>query len=145
MLGRLAKWLRLAGYDTLYDAKLDDNELVRRSRLTGRVVLTRDHELASRPRVHSLLVQSDDVQEQMMQVLSAFPLSPDWQDRSRCPEDNAILEDADKYEVEGLVPTYVWVNYERFQRCPKCKRVFWPGTHWQSINRRLSTMVGRVC
>ena len=127
-------------------------------------MLTRDRGLVGRPRLQSLLVLSDNVQEQMAQVLDAFPFPADWQDTARCPEDNSVLESVDRYEVEGLMPAYVWVNaenraehkrrayartpdfprYERFRRCSKCTRVFWPGTHWQDISRRLSALAASV-
>ncbi|MGI6210058.1 MAG: Mut7-C RNAse domain-containing protein, partial [Anaerolineae bacterium] len=71
MLGKLARWLRLAGYDTIYDAALDDRELARRARESGRILLTRDRELAGRRGVRAYLVQSEQVQEQLEEVLRA--------------------------------------------------------------------------
>jgi len=136
MLGRLARWLRMGGYDTLYDESLDDNELVRLARLTGRVLLTRDHELAARRGVRALLVNAESVQEQLAEVLRAFP--PSGSEIPRCPKCNSELVGVTKYEVEGMVPVYVWVNCHEFRHCTGCGSVFWPGTHWERIRRALA-------
>ena len=137
MLGRLARWLRLAGYDTLYDWRLDDNELVRLLRLMGRTLLTRDTRLVARPRLESLLVRSQVLDEQLSEIRVAFGMPKNRGAFPRCPEDNTLLVAADRYEVEGLVPAYVWVKYDEFHRCPECGRAYWPGTHYTGIRRRL--------
>ncbi|RME40127.1 MAG: hypothetical protein D6793_00070, partial [Thermoflexia bacterium] len=69
MLGRLARWLRLLGYDTAYENHADDLELARRARAEGRILLTRDRALAARKGLRALLIESEDVQEQVRQVV----------------------------------------------------------------------------
>ncbi|MHB0875096.1 MAG: Mut7-C RNAse domain-containing protein [Anaerolineae bacterium] len=135
MLGRLAKWLRLAGCDVLYDARMDDAELVRLARQSGRVLLTRDRPLAARRGLKVLLIESERVEEQLPQVLSAHPNACGAQPRcSRCNGELALVG---RYDVEGDVPAYVWVTQERYQRCRGCGRVYWPGSHWRGIREAL--------
>ena len=132
MLGRLATWLRLLGYDTLYIPHADDPELARIARLEDRVLLTRDVELTRRRGVHHLLIESDQVEAQLQQVLRVYHLSA-LEAFSRCAECNAPLDDASKESVQDSVPSYVFQTQERFRRCAQCGRVYWRGTHWARI------------
>jgi hypothetical protein len=129
MLGRLATWLRLLGYDTLYVPHADDPELARLARAQDRVLLTRDVELTRRRGIKHLLIESEKVEEQVAQVLRAFKLSA-REAFSRCSECNQRLEAVSKESVRGIVPPYVFSTQERFRRCAQCGRVYWRGTHW---------------
>ncbi len=136
MLGSLARWLRILGYDAEYESQRDDPELVRLARAEDRVLLTRDHMLANRRGVRSLFIESQDLDEQLAQVTAAFPLSP-GQYEGRCPVCNTALIVATPEEVEGAVPPYVLQHHRRFQRCPGCRRVYWRGSHWRNMQGRL--------
>ncbi len=129
MLGRLATWLRLLGYDTSYLPSADDHELARVARAEGRILLTRDVELTRRRGLRHVLVESERVEEQLLQVFSALRLSA-RQAFSRCAECNVSLSPVSKESVRDSVPPYVWRTHERFLRCPFCSRVYWRGTHW---------------
>lgn len=129
MLGRLATWLRLLGYDTLYLPHADDPALARLARAQDRILLTRDVELTRRRGVKHLLIRSEKVDEQVEQVFRAFKLSA-REAFSRCAECNHRLESVSKEAVRGLVPPYVFSTQERFRRCAQCGRVYWRGTHW---------------
>lgn len=132
MLGTLAKWLRILGYDTAYDAALDDNALVRLARAEGRILLTRDTALMQRKGLRYLFISSEVLQEQLAQVLQAFHLRVD-NPFSRCPVCNSPLEDVPKHEAWGQVPPFVFQTQERFSLCPECNRFYWRGTHWQKM------------
>jgi uncharacterized protein with PIN domain len=136
MLGSLARWLRISGYDADYESQRDDPELVRIARAEDRVLLTRDHALANRRGVRTLFVESQDLDEQLAQVTSVFPLLPE-QCEARCPVCNTALIEASREEVEGEVPPYVLKHHRHFQRCPGCKRIYWRGTHWRNMQDRL--------
>jgi uncharacterized protein with PIN domain len=128
MLGRLAKRMRLRGFDVLYDRTLDDNDLIRRSLEERRVILTRDAALARRPlAANNIFISSDDVREQMRQVLAAFPArtSP----LTRCSVCNEPLAAISREDARDLVPAYVHRTHDAFLRCPVCGRVYWTGTH----------------
>jgi len=136
MLGSLARWLRILGYDTLYDQRLDDPALARLARAEGRVLLTRDRQLASRRGIQAILVQSDHLREQLAQVLAELP-PPDGAAFGRCVVCNAPLEEVDKASIEGRVPEYVWETQADFRLCRRCGRIYWRGTHWRHMRHRL--------
>ena len=136
MLGKLAKWLRLLGYDTVYDNVADDHELARRARAEGRVLLTRDHELAGRRGLRTLLIQSEILKEQMQEVQDAFG-PPPHPPLSRCAVCNAALENVSPDVVADRVPPYVLRTQTEFHHCPGCGRVYWPGSHVQMMQEQL--------
>ncbi len=132
MLGRLAKWLRILGYDTLYDPSWDDSHLVRLARAEDRILLTRDVELARRKGVRVLRVASEVLEAQLDQLhveLGLVALAP-W---TRCPVCNSHLFSVPKGDAWGQVPPYVFVTQEEFRLCPSCNRFYWHGTHRQQM------------
>lgn len=138
MLGRLATWLRLLGYDTFYQADIDDGLLVRLARDENRTILTRDVGVTRRRGVRVLLIRSDDIWCQVRQVLSHFGLHPDLTSLGgRCPRCNQPLHVVEKDEVTGRVPPYIWQSQKEFQECPACRRLFWRGTHVAEMEARL--------
>lgn len=132
MLGRLATWLRLLGYDTLYCADVNDAELARRARVEHRVLLTRDVELTRRRGVRAILIESEQVEAQIRQVFHVLGLTA-REAFSRCAVCNCVLEDMSKDEARGKVPPYVFHTQDRFRQCPQCARIYWRGTHWARI------------
>ena len=139
MLGTLAKWLRILGYDTLFDASLNDHQLARLARAENRVLLTRDRELARRRGLHALLVAGEHLDDQVRQVLSELSLVPDGA-FSRCPVCNQPLEAIDRETAQARVPAYVVQTYDSFSCCPACRRVYWRGTHWQQMDEHLKNL-----
>lgn len=136
MLGRLARWLRLLGYDTAYEKDTSDLELARRARAEGRVLLTRDRALAARRGLRTLLIESERVQEQVRQVVETLGPPPNLA-LSRCSLCNVPLEPATPQQVADRVPPYVLQTQKRFGVCPICGRVYWTGTHLQHMRRYL--------
>jgi uncharacterized protein with PIN domain len=129
MLGRLAIWLRLLGYDTAYHHDATDAQLARIARVENRVLLTRDVELTRRRAVRAILIESEQVEEQLRQVFHTLNLTA-REAFSRCAECNSVLEEVSKESVRGQVPPYVFHTQERYRRCPRCARIYWRGTHW---------------
>ena len=129
MLGRLAKWLRMLGFDVEYAAGVEDDALVERVEETGRVLVTRDTRLVKRRalRGRCILLTANDSLEQLKELLPHLPPPPGL--FSRCTECNSLLEEVGKGEVRGKVPPYVLRTNERFAHCPGCCRYYWPGTH----------------
>lgn len=128
MLGRLAKWLRILGFDTIYDPALDDHALLRLARAEGRVLLTCDRELAHRQGAQSLLIESSELDAQLRQVVIELRLRPDAA-FSRCPVCNTLLDALEREVVRDRVPAHVLQTHTEFRHCPLCDRVYWPGTH----------------
>jgi len=148
-VGRLAKWLRIAGFDTLFIKGIDDNRLVRIALDEGRVLLTRDREILKRRLVTSgrlkvILIEDDEVKAQLHQVLTALNLAGQLRPFSLCVECNEPLVPREREEVEKLVPPYVFQTQTQYEQCPRCLRVYWRGTHWERMSRELEGIVGTV-
>jgi uncharacterized protein with PIN domain len=142
MLGALARWLRALDVDVTYDPALDDPELVERAVAEGRTILTRDRRLTERRRARNhLLIRSDDVAEQLRQVLDELGLQPD-PDRllGRCLRCNTPLAPIDPELARARVPPWVARTQDRFRACPDCGRVYWRGTHVRRMLARLDEM-----
>lgn len=145
MLGRLARWLRILGYDTFYDSAVEDGDLVRRAVAEGRHLLTRDRRLPEEWRIDGCTVlASDDPLEQLRAVLQMLGARPAETAGlfSRCPACNDVLVDADRLETRGSVPLRVWESHEAFSRCPGCGKIYWQGSHTRRIRRRLEALRG---
>lgn len=132
MLGRLARWLRAAGYDTAYDPAASDQALVRQARLEDRILLTADRSLARSRGARTLLIESDDLLGQLIQVRRALG-PPPAACFSRCLACNGPLEPADSASVAAQLPPYIIRKHTVFSRCPLCGRIYWPGTHWDRM------------
>lgn len=137
MLGTLSKRLRLLGFDVLYDRNLDDNDIIRLSLEQQRLILTRDTALSKRPlAANHLFIKSEDVKNQLDQVLSSFSPSLHARPLSRCSECNTVLNSIRKEDARDLVPEYVYKKQKTFLQCPSCGRVYWTGTHVQKMELR---------
>ena len=143
MLGRLARWLRILGYDTTYLADTDDYTVMRVARAEGRLLLTRDRALAARIGLGALLITGETLEDQLRQVLSTLgPASA--KPFTRCPICNTPLEPVDREMARAWVPPYVYQTQSQFYHCPDCNRFYWPGTHWQQMRALLSRVDSTV-
>ena len=135
MLGRLVKRLRLLGFDVLYDRMLSDNEIIRLSLEQDRTILTRDTGLAARPLAAChLFITSDQIQEQIDQVLASVPPHLDVRPLTRCTTCNERLIPITKEDLHDRVPPYVYEKYSTFVQCTVCGRIYWQGTHVKKMN-----------
>jgi uncharacterized protein with PIN domain/sulfur carrier protein ThiS len=133
-LGRLAKLLRMLGFDSLYSNSYSDDTLARIARDQGRIILTRDRELLKRSIIsHGYCLRSDQPLEQLVEVLKRFDLQERIVPFSRCLRCNSLLQSVDPQDLPDSVPAYVARTYRRFSACPDCGRVFWRGSHWQHM------------
>lgn len=137
MLGKLARWLRILGYDTLYDAAWDDLELARISRAEGRILLTRDVPLSQRRGIQTLLIESEHPRQQLRQVFHCLDLN-DALAYSRCPICNDALVSVPPGALRDRLPKFVLAQHGSFRECPQCGRVYWPGTHWEGMQAVLN-------
>ncbi|MGF1505030.1 MAG: Mut7-C RNAse domain-containing protein [Anaerolineae bacterium] len=134
MLGELARWLRLMGFDTIFMPDAPDIDIVRRARYDGRIVLTQDRPLAAHPAVQAIIIESDALDAQLEQVRVTVGL-PEGQ--PRCAMCNTTLESLSRSDAKGRVPPYVFRTVTTYSLCPGCHRIYWKGTHWESIEARL--------
>lgn len=141
MLGRLAKWLRLMGYDALYFKEISDRRLIQIAREENRILLTRDTRLMKRreinsKRIEALLIEADSLDQQLAQLGRELHLAPQGF-APFCSLCNVPLEAVEKDKVREQVPPYVFRTQTQFARCPSCGRLYWKGTHWQHIREEL--------
>jgi uncharacterized protein with PIN domain len=140
-LGRLAHLLRLLGFDTLYDNRIDDAELVRHAAAERRTILSRDRALLMRRAVsHGCHVRDDDPRHQLVYVVRRCDLVDQARPFTRCMECNGLLEAVDKTEILAQLEPVTRDVYDRFWRCTGCGRIYWEGSHY----RRLQSLVERV-
>jgi len=140
MLGRLATWLRLLGYDAVY-SQAEDAVLLRQSREEGRILLTRDTRLLRRRELPPHLgIESDHVAEQLRQVVQALRLDVRVPRARRCARCNAPLSPQSKAEVAGRVPDFIFSHHADFWGCPTCGRIYWAGSHRQHMDARIHTL-----
>lgn len=145
MLGRLARWLRLLGFDCAWEAHIPDAELVRRGVEEGRLILTRDRALADEWRVSDIhLLQPEKTRDQLVEVLRRFQLSPDIRLLTRCSECNEPLAPLPVAQAAERVPARVLERRRRFSVCPTCERVYWEGTHTDRIKRFVDGIVAEA-
>ena len=142
-LGKLAIYLRFAGFDTAYRRYCDDAELARISADERRILLTRDRELLKRRIVtHGYYLRSTNPKIQIQEIISRFqltiptPLAP-----QRCTRCNARLETVEKAAILNRLPAGIQREYDEFFRCPRCDKMYWRGSHFQ----RLSQMLHDAC
>lgn len=142
MLGKLAKWLRILGFDAAFDPAADDDRLLTEARKEGRALLTRDAGLLARAgRIPKLAVESESWPAQVRQVLDAFDLRMEAAPYTRCPECNAGLKPLSRAAAANLVPSFVLEGSDAFALCPACGRIFWPGTHFRDMEARLAELL----
>ena len=144
MLGKLARWLRMLGYDTAYQRDITDSDLVRWVLREDRWLLTRDGYLIKRKVLQGrfTLIHSDYIQDQIRQLGAELQINlvVDGKTLSRCAACNQILAPLSPSEARPLVPALVAEQYSKFVRCPNCRQIYWPGSHWSRIQHQLQQL-----
>jgi uncharacterized protein with PIN domain len=142
MLGKLAKWLRILGYDVLYFPSIEDDELITIAEEENRNILTRDTRFIERKRARnrSFFVEDNDARQQLRQVIKAFSLDKEKYLLTRCLLCNHKLSPVDKKNVKNCIPPYVFQTQSSFGLCPRCNKVYWSATHKDKIVKRLSSI-----
>jgi uncharacterized protein len=136
-LGKLSKWLRILGYDTLFDRGETDWCFIRKADRDGRIALTRKKGLVGYSG-NLIVLKADRVHEQIGEVMETLSMRPDPKDRmTLCLCCNGKLREASHADVEGMVPAFIYQNCACFRKCPICERVYWPGTHPRHVEEFL--------
>jgi hypothetical protein len=139
-LGKLAKWLRTLGYDTLFELTIEDGKLVSLALKENRIILSRDTKL-SRFKIKDkyLLIQSENPLEQLKQVIDHFKLKVEGDLLfSRCLVCNQPLQGMEKEKIKDRLYPYVYQTQENFVHCSVCDRIYWTGTHVDKMAKKLS-------
>lgn len=137
-MGKLARYLRVAGYDTVFDSAMDNNRLIQISLDEKRFVLTRDRRLVERRLVrYCLLLESDRWQDQIKVVAAHFGLVFSKSRMfTRCLEDNTPTVRVAKEDIRARVWPYTYEHHDEFRQCPVCQRVYWAGSHVSAMYAR---------
>lgn len=134
-LGKLARHLRMAGFDVLYEAHADDAAIVACAAASRRTILTRDKGLLRMRNVErGYFVRSDAADVQLAEVIGALQLEGTLRPFTRCRECNELLEDLPRDALPDSVPPAIRTLYDAFKRCPRCMRPYWPGSHYARMS-----------
>jgi len=134
MLGNIAKKLRIMGFDCMYDANIDDNELIKLAKKDNRIIISKDFDLvkkSSKFGVRSVFLEKKDEFEQLYEIILKLNLKKieiDG-DNARCPKCNSKTEFIKKEFVSNKLPKGVLDHNEKFWICKYCNKVFWEGSH----------------
>jgi uncharacterized protein with PIN domain len=140
-LGRLATYLRMLGFDTLYRNDYEDDELAHISSAEGRILLTRDRGLLKRSIVtHGYCLRATNPQQQLIEVLRRFDLFESVKPFQRCLHCNGLLQPVDKADISDRLPPKTRQYYDEFKHCRACDRIYWKGSHYQ----RMQQFIDRV-
>jgi uncharacterized protein with PIN domain len=140
-LGKLVRDLRLLGVDVGYDPAAEDRQLVEIASRDERALLTRDRRLLMHAAVErGYYLRSQNPLEQTVEVLRRFDLGPTLSPFSRCLRCNALLEPTEKKKVIGQLEPLTKIYYDEFRRCTGCGQVYWPGSHFEKLQKRVETI-----
>ncbi|MFB0556562.1 MAG: Mut7-C RNAse domain-containing protein [Dehalococcoidia bacterium] len=143
--GKLARWLRMIGYDTLLFKEKNDSKMIEISLKKGRVILTKDTQIMKRRlvtdgKLKAIFIKHDDPKAQLQQIVKTLNLNYHFRPFSLCLDCNQTLIPRSKDEVQSLVPSYVFKTQKQYMECPSCHRIYWQGTHWQAMVKELENL-----
>jgi len=144
MLGKLAKWLKILGFDSQFFSYIEDDDLLKVAAQEERVLLTRDTGLiqyAAKTDVQALFIDHEDWRKQLTQVLDAFILRDKIKPYSRCVECNQALKKISRDKAKNLVTPFVLETASGFALCPLCHRAYWQGTHHQEMDSMIEQLL----
>jgi hypothetical protein len=142
MLGKLAKQLRMLGYDTIYYRGEDAYHMIKLAREEGRVILTRNTKLLPRtPEDRIIRITEDRPSLQIKELIQKGHISLSEENLlSRCLLCNALLHDVPREQVDGKVPEFIFYEQKEFYQCPQCLRIYWQGSHQKNMLRRIEEL-----
>jgi hypothetical protein len=142
MLGKLAKWLRMLGYDTLYSRTLSDDRFLELAE-QGRILLSRNTRIVGKMASNRLIiVRGNDPKMQLKGLVRLLGLRPNPNDFfSRCIVCNGLIEPVEPQDVAGKVPDYIWTGHDKFSECTSCGKIYWPGSHLERSRREIERLL----
>jgi uncharacterized protein with PIN domain len=143
-VGKLARQLRILGYDTLFYNETEDDEFIALAD-QGRILLSRNTALLGKIASNRfVLIVRNNPRRQLKQVLDVLDLKPRFDGlMSRCTVCNGVLKMVHRQKVLGRVPDHVWTTNERFSECASCNKLYWPGTHLDQCREDMQSYVER--
>lgn len=135
-LGKLARYLRMLGFDTLYDLALGDEQIIEKSLHEERIILTRDLGILKNSRVkHGYFVRQTKPKEQAREIVKRFDLKNKIFSFSRCLECNTPLQPLEKEAALERLPRETLRYYDAFFFCPTCEKIYWEGSHFEKMSK----------
>jgi uncharacterized protein with PIN domain len=140
-LGKLVKWLRILGYDTIYEKDVSSQRFCKHLE-KNRIILTRTEKIRKAVTDHKLVfVKSNYLEAQLRQVIQEIGIKrKEIRPFSRCIHCNLSLVDINKNDVFNQVPSYIWEIHEEFHICRQCERIYWPGSHAQRSMEKIEQL-----
>ncbi len=132
-LGKLAKYLRLMGFDTLFFSHIEDNKLITIANEENRIILTRDRDLSQRKNAHTLLLKPTETKTQLKTLIDCYDLKEHPAHFSRCIVCNTPLQVIEKEKIIDSLPEKVKKYFDYFEYCPTCDRIYWQGDHYRNM------------
>ena len=132
-LGKLAKYLRLMGVDTLYFPHIEDDRLIEIANREHRTILTRDRSLSERKHAPVFFLKAKDTETQLKRVIHHYRLQEEPAPFSRCIVCNTPLQVIEKEKIIEMLPEKVKKYFDYFEYCPTCDRVYWQGDHYRHM------------
>jgi uncharacterized protein with PIN domain len=142
MLGKLAKGLRMLGYDTIYYQGEDAQQMIQLAHQEGRAILTRNTKLKPKKigdRI--IIVMEDNPSLQLVGLVQKGHVFFDKENLfSRCLLCNVLLDEISREEAEGKVPEFIFHQQKIFSRCPQCQKIYWPGSHLGNMQKKIKEL-----
>jgi uncharacterized protein with PIN domain len=140
-LGKLARSLRMLGFDSIYDNTLMDKEIAQLSSRDGRLILTRDQNLLKYKTItHGYWLRSINPSNQIKEIIQRFDLISVIAPFSRCMDCNGLLKSVKKNDVIKSIPPRTRKYYSEFYQCNSCERIYWPGSHYKKMLTKIDTL-----
>lgn len=141
-LGRLAKYLRLCGFDTIFGMALTDREMINLSKKENRIILTRDKELLKNKQVIlGYRIMSENSVEQLRGLIKSFNLAKNLHPFTRCMECNGLLADVEKEEIINKLMPKTRDFYDVFKKCQVCGKIYWEGSHYEKMKKFVDSLI----
>ncbi len=137
MLGRLCRTMRLLGYDAELNSEGESGRFLLNAESLSRVAVTRSRGLRDRPGAKPIVLESGETMDQIVELCSKLGGKPDFAPFTRCLECNEPLTEETPEAVRDEVPSYIMGKFDEFHRCPACRRVFWRGSHYEAMVRKI--------
>lgn len=146
---KLARWLRIIGYDALLFTEIDDGLMVKIAYRQNRIILTRDGQLLKRHlitsgKIKAMLIKSEEPKAQLCQVVKQLKLDYNFKPFTLCLECNQRLMRKPKEQIQDRIPPRVYQTQDTYMECPVCHRIYWKGTHWEAMKRELETLTAET-
>lgn len=143
-LGKLARYLRLCGFDTLYETGYSDDEIINLSLLQNRIIVTRDKKLLSNKKVtHGIRIRSQYPESQLKEVFDRLDLKNSAKPFTICIECNGPLAEVRKEEILDRLPLRTREFYNEFKLCRNCGHIYWEGSHFKRMKEFISIFTGK--